>query len=105
MRFRNVYHRFRRIDWPGRTARSARVARGLGDRAFTEVVHAAVALARWLWRGGWNRFRLQRADRRRAVRRRDRARFARDGNFRAARLLVRDRDTDCARIPWRQPAL
>ncbi len=71
---------------------------GVACRALAAVDDSAVAIARGMRRGCGNRFRLQCANCRRGVCRRDRARFHGDGNFRAARIRVGHRHAHGARL-------
>ena len=87
-RFLVLHHRFGRLDRTRGPAGAARGHRGLEDRPVDTGPGAAAAAAGGLRRGGRYRDRLQRADRRCAVRGRGGARLDRDGELRSADRLL-----------------
>ncbi len=104
-RVRDVHDRVGRLYRARRSARPALIAARFGHWTNSEMVDAAVALARRMRRGCWHRLGLQRTDRRIAFRCGDRARFARDGHFRPARLRLRHRHADGACVRRRGSAV
>ena len=103
--FRVVHHRFRRINRPRRSAGSTLVGDRFRSRSFAKLVDAAIAFAGRLRRGRRNCLGLQRTDRRRDFRGRDRSRLDGDGNARSADFFERHRDSDRARISRTRSAL
>src|SRR6188472_722531 len=75
------HYRLWRIDRTRRPAGSTFLDGRVAGWALATLDYPATAIARWLWGGCGNRFRLQRANFRRCVRRRDRAGFHGHGNF------------------------
>ena len=96
---RAFHQRLRRINRTRRSAGSTCRDGCVAGGTFAPLDNAAATIACRMRRGGGNRFRIQRANLRLGVCRRDRARFHGDGNFRSACVCVRSCHADGARVP------